>query len=135
MFWQLYSFLLQASIIMILNNCISTKSPFVPVCSQNPSSVAQQERIFLPIQGTQVRSLGQEDPLEEEMGTHSSILVWKIPWTEKAGGLQSPRVARSRLGLNTHTHTHRRMLTFWEQWSAFCWIALSFAGFHKNRIK
>ena len=38
---------------------------------------------------TQVRSLGQEDPLEMGMETHSSILVWRIPWTEKPGGLQS----------------------------------------------
>ena len=36
-----------------------------------------------------IRSLGQEDPLEEEMATHSSILVWNIPWTEESGGLQS----------------------------------------------
>ena len=38
---------------------------------------------------TQVRSLGQEDPLEEAMATHSSILAWRIPWTEEPGGLQS----------------------------------------------
>ena len=38
---------------------------------------------------TQVQSLGWEDPLEEEMAIHSSILVWKIPWTEDPGGLQS----------------------------------------------
>ena len=46
----------------------------------------------LPVQETsetQVRSLGQEEPLEEEMATHSSILVWKILWTEEPGGLQS----------------------------------------------
>jgi len=36
----------------------------------------------------QIRSLGQEDPLEKEMATHSSILAWKIPWTEEPGGLQ-----------------------------------------------
>ena len=36
-----------------------------------------------------VRSLGREDPLEEGMATHSSILAWRIPWTEKLGGLQS----------------------------------------------
>ena len=36
-----------------------------------------------------VRSLGQEDPLEEGMAAHSSILAWKIPWTEEPGGLQS----------------------------------------------
>ena len=37
----------------------------------------------------QIHSLGQEDPLEEEMATHSSILAWRIPWTEEPGGLQS----------------------------------------------
>ena len=41
------------------------------------------------MQETQVQSLGREDPLEEEMATHSSILAWKIPWTERPGGLQS----------------------------------------------
>ena len=38
---------------------------------------------------TQLPSLGREDPLEKEMTTHSSILAWKIPWTEEPGGLQS----------------------------------------------
>ena len=42
-------------------------------------------------QETWVPSLGQEDPLEEEMATHSSILAWIIPWTEGPGGLQSRR--------------------------------------------
>ena len=41
------------------------------------------------MQETQVRSLAQEDPLEEEMATHSNTLSWEIPWTEKPGGLQS----------------------------------------------
>ena len=41
------------------------------------------------VQEMQVRSLGQEDPLEEEMATHSNILAWKLPWTEEPGGLQS----------------------------------------------
>ena len=40
-------------------------------------------------QETRVLSLGGEDPLEKEMATHSSILAWTIPWTEKPGGLQS----------------------------------------------
>ena len=40
-------------------------------------------------QETWVQSLGWEDPLEEEMATHASILAWKIPWTEEPGGLQS----------------------------------------------
>ena len=41
------------------------------------------------MQETLVQSLGWENPLEEEMATHSSILVWEIPWTEEPGGLQS----------------------------------------------
>ena len=45
---------------------------------------------YLPaVQTTQFQSLGQEDPLEKEMATHSSILVWEITWTEETGGLQS----------------------------------------------
>ena len=42
----------------------------------------------------QVQSLSGEDPLEEEMATHSSILPWKIPWSEKPGGLQSTQLQR-----------------------------------------
>ena len=41
------------------------------------------------MQETQVQLLGQEDPLEKENATHSSILAWQIPWTEESGGLQS----------------------------------------------
>ena len=41
------------------------------------------------LQETQARSLGQEDPLEEDMATHSSIVAWRTPWTEEPGGLQS----------------------------------------------
>ena len=46
------------------------------------------------MQETQVRSLGWEDPLEKEMVTHSSILAWRIPWTEESGGLQSMGLQR-----------------------------------------
>ena len=45
---------------------------------------------------TPVLSPGQEDPLEKEMATHSSILTWEIPWTEEPGGLQSTGVAKSQ---------------------------------------
>ena len=48
------------------------------------------------MQETLVRFLGQEDPLEEEMATHSSILSWKIPWTEEPGRLQLMRLQRVR---------------------------------------
>ena len=51
-------------------------------------------RIHLPMQETQVLSLDREDPLEEEMATHFSILAWKIPWTEEPGGLQSMGLQR-----------------------------------------
>ena len=47
-----------------------------------------------------VRFQDQEDPLEKEMATHSSILAWKIPWTEEPDGLQSMGVAKSQTQLN-----------------------------------
>ena len=53
------------------------------------SLIAQMVMNLPAVQQTQVQSLGQEDPLEKEMATHSSILTWKIPRTEKPGGLQS----------------------------------------------
>ena len=49
---------------------------------------------------TQVQSLGWEDLLEKEMATHSSILVWEIPWTEESSGLQSNEVAKSQTQLD-----------------------------------
>ena len=48
-------------------------------------------------QETLVRFLGREDPLEEEMATHSSILAWRIPWTEEPGGLQPMRLQKSQM--------------------------------------
>ena len=53
------------------------------------SLIAQMVKNLPAVQETRVRSLGQEDPLEKEMATHSSILAWKVPWTEEPGGLQS----------------------------------------------
>ena len=44
---------------------------------------------------TRVQSLGEEDPLEKEMAMHSSILAWKIPWTEEPGSLQSKGLQRA----------------------------------------
>ena len=49
--------------------------------------VAQRLKRLPAMWETWVRSLGQEDPLEKEMATHSSILAWRIPWTEELGGL------------------------------------------------
>ena len=53
------------------------------------SLVAQTVKHLPAMWETWVRSLGWEDPLEEGMATHSSILAWRIPWTEEPGGLQS----------------------------------------------
>ena len=57
-------------------------------CMHWASLVAQIENLPA-MQETRVQSLGQEDHLEKEMATHSSILAWRIPWTEEPGGLQS----------------------------------------------
>ena len=62
------------------------------------------------MQETQVQCLGQEDPLEEGMATHSSILAWEIPWVEEPGGLPSlgsQRVGHDWVIKHTHTHTHK----------------------------
>ena len=56
--------------------------------------MAQKAKSSLAMQETQVQSLGQEDSLEEAMATHSSILAWRIPWTEEPGGLQSMGLQR-----------------------------------------
>ena len=56
------------------------------------------------MQETWVRSLGQEDPLEKGMATHSSTLAWRIPWTEEPGGLQS--MGSQRFGHDSVTFPH-----------------------------
>ena len=58
--------------------------------------MAQTVKHLPTIWETQVQSLGQEDLLEREMATHSSILAWKIPWTEEPGRLQSMESQRVR---------------------------------------
>ena len=52
------------------------------------SLVAQMVKNVAAMQETRVQALGQEDPLEEGMATHSGILAWRVPWTEEPGGLQ-----------------------------------------------
>ena len=56
--------------------------------------MAQMVKHLPAMRETQVQSLGQEDPLEKEMATHSSTLAWKIPWTEDPGRLQSMGLQR-----------------------------------------
>ena len=60
-----------------------------PMLVIGAAQVAQRLKHLTATWETWVQSLGQEDPLEKEMATHSSILAWRIPWTEEPGGLQS----------------------------------------------
>ena len=59
----------------------------------------------------QVLVLGWGDTLEKEMATHSSILAWRIPWTEEPSRLQVHGVTKRQIHLNTHTHTHTHTRT------------------------
>ena len=63
------------------------------------------------MQETWDQSQGQEDPLEEGMETHSSILAWRIPWTEEPGGLQSLGSQESYMTEYTRKHTQRQSHT------------------------
>ena len=67
-----------------------------PSVSNGASLVAQRLKHLPAIGEIQVRSLGWEDPLEKEMAIHSSILAWRIPWTEEPGRLQSTGSQRVR---------------------------------------
>ena len=58
--------------------------------------MVQKVKNLSAMQETQAQSLGWEDPLEKEMATHSSILAWRIPWTEESGGLQSIGVSKNQ---------------------------------------
>ena len=71
---------------------------YIMQCYTRVSLVAQKVKSLPAMQEAWVQSLGQEDPLEKGMATHSSILAWKIPWTEEPGGLQS--VGLQRAGQN-----------------------------------
>ena len=62
-----------------------------------------------------VQSLGQEDPLEEEMATHSSIHAWKIPWTEERGGLQSIGSQRVKQDWSELVHMHIIVIVLMEE--------------------
>ena len=66
--------------------------------------VAQMVKNLPPVLEIWVRFLGQEDPLEKGMATHSSILAWKILWTEKPGGLQSMGLQRAGHDLATNAY-------------------------------
>ena len=78
------------------------------------SLVAQEVKNLPAMQETRVQSLGWEDALEKERATHSTILAWRIPWTEEPGRLQSMGLQRVRCDGATNTFTFQ-----------FSWIYLS----------
>ena len=75
------------------------------------------------MQETWVQSLDQEDPLEKEMAAHSSILAWKIPWTEKPDGLQSRWIVKesdTTLPLNSNKCVVRDKASETSIWLSYC---------------
>ena len=68
------------------------------------SLITQMVKNLPAMQAIQVQSLSREDPLEKGMTTDSSMLAWRIPWTEETGGLQS--MGLQRVGHNRATNTH-----------------------------
>ena len=88
--WQLVLFksslslLIFCQVLLLITNCRYLQA----------SLVVQMVRNLPGMQETQVQSLGWEEPLERGMATHSSVLAWRIPWTEEPGGLQSKGLQR-----------------------------------------
>ena len=78
------------------------------------SLMAQMVKNLPAVQEIQVWPLGQEDPLEKGIATHSSILAWRIPWTEEPGGLQSMR--SHTVGHNWVTNTHTQNVWYSSIW-------------------
>ena len=83
------------------------------------SLVAQMVKHLPTMRETQVQSLGQEDLLEKEMATHSSILAWRIPWTVEPGRLQSVG-SQSQTRLSNFTTRYQELKTEWKQQMEFC---------------
>ena len=68
----------------------------IQICELPGGSAVKKPPAMQETQEMRVQFLGQEDPLEKEMATHSSILAWRIPWTEKPGGVIVDGVAQSQ---------------------------------------
>ena len=92
------SSLRQASVLLQVQLALHLKLSFFKLFRPTRVSpkVAQTVKHLPTMRKTWVQSLGWEDPLEKEMATHSSILAWKIPWTEEPGRLQSMGLQRIR---------------------------------------
>ena len=84
--------------------CLNSKILHLILAKSFPNgSVVKNPPAMQETQEMQVQSLGQEDPLEKEMTTHSSTLAWEIPWTEEPGGLQS-KGSQSQTRLSNSAH-------------------------------
>ena len=115
--WSLLRFIAIESV-MLSNNLVLCCPLLLlpPVCQMLITCYAgflggSVERIHLAIQETQetrIQSLGQEDSPEKEMANHSSILAWKIPWTEEPGGSQSTGL-QSQTWLTENTHNMKNI--------------------------
>ena len=77
-------------------SCCVTLCQLLNLSFPRASLVAQRLKSLPAMRETWVQSLGQEDPLEKEIATHSSILAWRIPWMKEPGGLQSTGSQRVR---------------------------------------
>ena len=91
-----------------MSECTRAQSCLSSVVSDSVTLWTVAHQALLPMatmQETQVRSQGGEDPLEKEMATHSSVLAWRISWTEEPGGVQSMGL-QSRTRQGTHTRMH-----------------------------
>ena len=100
-------------------------------CLRKAASLVAQRLKRLPaMRETWVRSLGWEDPLEKEMATHSSILAWRIPWTEEPGGLQF--TGSKRVGYDWATSLFWSEKVFISLWLSWCWVVFFFYDFLWN---
>ena len=94
-------------------NCVLLKPSYTHLCTDWASLVAQMVKNLPLVRNTWVQSLGWEDPLEKGMATHSSILAWRIPWTEEPGRL--PPMGSQKVGHDwvTNTFTLSALIGSW----------------------
>ena len=114
--YHFYVFL-EDRILLLISGVFSWIGIFNPLVKNPPACRRHNE--------TWVRPLGWEDPPEKQMAPHSSILAWKIPWTEEPGRLQSmgPQRVRHNWAYTTHTHIYCNCWNIWSySWCHFCFL-------------
>ena len=107
--------ILKLSVVIVSYICEYTKNYWIVYFKsayiQYKNCKAQRLKRLPPMREIRAQSLGQEDPLEKDMVTHSSILAWRIPWTEKLGRLQS--MGSQRVGHNWETSLIKTAIPIW----------------------